>query len=936
MKKNHPGLICFLSTSIWVLTTGCSPEALKSLQGLGQKIDQVRSPETAASTLPGQVTPVGKGKGQRIAIKAQAVSNVASLPALPESQWVKMTGKVQLPPIHQRNILGRKMIGSNEHDHLMDSSKSHIHTQKSTFKPRKTNYTVVQPTSVALNRYLKVWAIPLAAPGAKRDEWSRRGSDGQALLLDNEAYEGILDAQGNFEILVPPYEPGYMIAVDGAKVHLKARVPGFAQATKENVVVDLKSTMLADVSLHAPASVQQLSNAELMSHFPQLDQQVALLQNKYLGRLGFNESRRLAKKAVTQANFKTQFTGCTGGSPEPTCYDNTTDIVYNLMAATDISDFASTSYNVAFASAPGAILQNQYRNGSTGVAFTGLLRPRMLFPRTRVVEDTTGGFALVTPPDAKGGHVRMIFESSAVHSVGLTIQNGTSHSTTGSTTQRRGFRFIVRDRGGNVIHTYNWYTNQDSTGPGFYGLTSPDAIGSLEIKVTGADPFTIGNLIYADDYLPDTITADPAGNALRANLGWRATGGFQKSTTGATSTTFTHPYFSGSVGMRSGGANYSEGPYWQSPYGYSSSTLVAPAFTLSNLPMLQSKDQSTSKWYVGPTIDASKGYTDTLISKLRIPNNNEATGTGATTTMSAAAAAASTTTSIVLPPGEGVNFRPNGPIQISGGAFATPITRLVQTVAGDNLTLFEALPAAMTGAESIYSYPTYAQSYADTDFHYHESTAAMHTHWSHVHWQAYIGVEDSAQYENVSGTTERYVEYSTDNGKTWRNAYWFKDLNHHGSNGQWWNNHMHPFPDSDLNETDLNGDGSVSTDFDKDGTAEYTATIDNNHDSTIDSSDNQREWDTEFYMEYTALDPAATGDVHPYNAAVQVVTGDIEGTSIVYRFRFVGPTAPASCTTGGAAISCDGWKIDDVAFNNDDPDVGYYTDFEGAYDSNLD
>ena len=68
-----------------------------------------------------------------------------------------------------------------------------------------------------------------------------------------------------------------------------------------------------------------------------------------------------------------------------------------------------------------------------------------------------------------------------------------------------------------------------------------------------------------------------------------------------------------------------------------------------------------------------------------------------------------------------------------------------------------------------------------------------------------------------------------------------------------------------------------------------------------------------------------------------------ESVSIVYRFRFDAPSAPASgqChmsgsneATTGTVISCDGWAVDDVAFNNDDPDVGYYTDFNGFYSVN--
>jgi hypothetical protein len=58
---------------------------------------------------------------------------------------------------------------------------------------------------------------------------------------------------------------------------------------------------------------------------------------------------------------------------------------------------------------------------------------------------------------------------------------------------------------------------------------------------------------------------------------------------------------------------------------------------------------------------------------------------------------------------------------------------------------------------------------------------------------------------------------------------------------------------------------------------------------------------------------------------------EIEGVTIRYRLRFVGPAQPARCGVGG----CFGWQIDDFAINNDNPRVGYYTSFDGSYDANL-
>lgn len=194
-------------------------------------------------------------------------------------------------------------------------------------------------------------------------------------------------------------------------------------------------------------------------------------------------------------------------------------------------------------------------------------------------------------------------------------------------------------------------------------------------------------------------------------------------------------------------------------------------------------------------------------------------------------------------------------------------------------------------------------------------SATAQTHWSHVHWQAYLELEDTdAQYKNT-GTTSRFVEYSTDNGATWRNAWWYRDENHHGSNGKWWNNHMHPFMDSYLNG-DSDRDGTIeNADFNKDGAADTN--YDWDQDGTLPlagDTDDYREWDTEFYMEY--IDPPAdsasgTDRWGGYN------TTYIEGTSVLYRFRLA---------TDGTKTAT--WKLDDIAFNNDDIWVGYYTNFD--------
>jgi hypothetical protein len=190
----------------------------------------------------------------------------------------------------------------------------------------------------------------------------------------------------------------------------------------------------------------------------------------------------------------------------------------------------------------------------------------------------------------------------------------------------------------------------------------------------------------------------------------------------------------------------------------------------------------------------------------------------------------------------------------------------------------------------------------------------MAIHWSHVHWQSYLDIEEAAVYDDT-GDTERVVEYSSDNGATWTEVWWYDDESHKGVNGLWWYNHMHPMPDSDLQAYEDDPTNCTNTDFDKDGNPDFNYDVDGSGDVDADDC---RQWNTEFYMDFPELF---------YERGDRPNEGEsyIEGTSMLYRFRFDSTADSLGLT---CFDSCAGWFVDDVALNNDDSSMGYYTSFD--------
>ncbi len=397
---------------------------------------------------------------------------------------------------------------------------------------------------------------------------------------------------------------------------------------------------------------------------------------------------------------------------------------------------------------------------------------------------------------------------------------------------------------------------------------------------------------------------------LNENLGWRAVGNWKRDT--SIPKPYTHPWKGDS--MRSGDSGtfrlatfnimmlfestsnksifsfHQGGTFWKVEYdiGTKPNVLMSPAFTLSNLPVWNDKDDDYSKWNIG--FAAATGAPPTELSQVRIP------GTG-----------------------------------YFGSCTCTSSTSF------NGWCCF--FDSSSTATMDTWTFS--------------ESIAAMHSHWSHAHFSSYAGIDPPFVQSNDPGKTERWVEYSVDNGHTWKKLYWYEDESHRGRHNTWWNwCHMHAFTDSDLSVEvygdDHNGDTSATgvwTDFDKDGSQDYVAFDDWDLDGTIT---NDREWDTEFYLSHIP-NPASTANPALCTITRTTMTGsksyqfcisDLEAPSIMYRFRFVGqgfPNCPNYCKRFlfSDCGRCKGWAVDDVSFSNDDPDQGYYTNFDGSYDSSF-
>lgn len=858
--------------------------------------------------------------------------------------FITLKGQINLPHMNELNLLGRRVAGNSHHAHRMGGRLDDIYLRSD--KPPHTHekkYQVVDPRTLALGKLLSVRAVPLPPPERDPSKFLRQSKDHNfEYRLDRNVYEGQINDAGQFEISVPPYEYGYMIAVDGAKVHFKTRLPGAITQSQSDIVMNLDTTLVGDASMHLPKDKQGLSNNEIIREMDGLtekrDELIRALQYPVRTRLINNAGIALAKKDKGFQIKQASFSGCSGSSPHSSCYDDGDDMVYNLLAATDISDYASSYNSIDFSKRVmfPRKLHTQFSNGTDGVTFY----PEGKTTNTKI--ELVNKFVIVTPDTTTSNHynswLNIEFDSSNVHSVGLTLQNGTVHLGAGGTHERRGFRFIAYDAGGSEIHRYNWYTSQESSGAGFYGMTSPTAIARIQIRMIGSDPYTLDNLTYADEYLGDSLSTDSVGHTIKQNLGWRATGNWTKQSI-ADNSNFSHPYYSSSSGnMRmdsTGGDAHSGGNYWQCEYGSTvENTLTAPAFTLSHLSLWDATDSSGNYlWALGTDVDATLGYDHSVVSSMRIPEHGT-DKTGATIDAVNSSTEFEIDTSAMT---DTSGLTANRAVII--GSSTPAIIKSISPPDGTTtrtVTLYPLRSGATTPAiGDSFDVVAFSKVLEDASYQFHEASSAMKNHWSHVHWQAYIGVDDAAQVENTS-STERYVEYSTDNGKTWRNAWWWEDTSHHGKNGVWWTNHMHPFSDSDMNKLDFNADGTLSTYFMKDGVSAYTASVDNNLDGTVDSDDSLREWDTEFYMEYLPLNTSGSASATDPTTGNRFYISDMEGATILYRFRFVGTSTPSNCTDeAGNSISCDGWKIDDVAFNNDDPDTGYFTNFDGTYDFNM-
>lgn len=681
-----------------------------------------------------------------------------------------------------------------------------------------------------------------------------------------QAVEGVVGDDGSFRVEVPRSLTGYTLTISGGDVKLKARVPPFLlhAGRAENIHVGLLSTALAE-----------LADAAGPDTSAQTDEQLA-------ERLGPKVKERadgmrdlltyglwVGQQTIAQTNkpYYT-FKACTSDDPDPACYRRGERVPYALMRADQLPSDAVRWRPAGLVREPG----DAYADQGLRVApyLPAGVAPGAASDAPRV-EEQAGGFLLVRPVGDRGG-VDLVFETG-VHAVGMTIQNGDTHADTQGAFSRRGFRFLPMDRYGAPIEEFRWYTNQGEGGPGFYGFASDTPIHRVRVEVRSAGPFSVGALQWSATY-PE---------AIAENLGWTASGNWKIEESGADNTAFIHPYFQGYeehfgdqfLNLRERPAESSGGRYWHVGYGATAdpqgSTLASPAFTLNNLDLDLDDVDGFSTWISGVTWQ-TQAVPLMLIGADGKTYKYETTG--------------------------------NPTCRIGGIDF-----------------LFDQAP---------FPKPRLMPGCTDKAWE-GKYVGGMDTHWGHFHFRANIDVPPAAQWQNVTSGpdhTERYVEYSTDNGATWRQVYWWPDQSHHGLNGVWWKNHGHGLYDSDMVGVDWNGNGQRGTDFNKDGVDDYIAPEDNNGNGIVDADphgDDAREWDTEWYMEF--VPPSQWRDVDDDG----FLDPEIEGVTIRYRLRFVGPNKPERC----GSEDCFGWKVDDFAINNDNPRVGYFTTFSGAFDANL-
>lgn len=706
--------------------------------------------------------------------------------------------------------------------------------------------------------------------GLKRQEELKLGSLLKLRIVPwggSAAQEGTLEDDGQFRIEVPRTSSGYYLTVTGGEAKLKARIfpSRMAAGRVDGVVVDVFSTVLTELSAHLGPEARERPDEALRALF---GGKVKELADRLRDTLTYGLLLTNYMKAQKTGAYY-RFRPCTAADRDRSCYRRGDEVPHALLGAAQLPSDA-TRLQIGKESRP---LSDQY--AAQGVRFAPYVPTggsRATTSGTTPVEERAGGYILVRPLGGSGG-IDVIFEQG-VRAVGMTLQNGTTHADTARSFPRRPFRFIPMDRYGAPIEEYRWYTNQGAGGAGFYGVASPAPIHRVRIEVRSPAPFTFADLRFSATY-PE---------ALAEGLGWVADGNWRMVDGGDENRGFAHPYYAGYeehfgdqfFNLRDRAAESSAGRYWHVPYGPTDSpagsTLTSPAFTLSNLDLDEDDRRSFSSWIVGVT------HQTQLVDMAMLGADRKVYKFAATA---------------------------NALCRIGGIDFLF-----------NHTTAFPA-PKLMPGC---------TDRSLEGKF-----VAGMDTHWGHFHFRANLDVPEKAQWQNITSgpdRTERYVEYSTDNGATWRQVWWWPDSSHHGMNGVWWKNHGHGMYDSDMPEKDWNENGKRGTDFDKDGREDYVAPVDNNGNGVVDADphgDDAREWDTEWYMEY--VPPSQWRDIDGDG----YLDSDIEGVSIRYRLRFIGPSRPKSCGTP----ACFGWKIDDFAINNDNPRVGYYSSFDGSYDANL-
>ncbi len=789
----------------------------------------------------------------------------------------ELTGKVDLPRVHTKNIMNQFAKPTNLH-----TMPCHMEAMAA-FEAEPTINGVYPLSQFSLQHIGRVIAVAIPPPDDDDAKYPYPANDEINIDIDDGVYAGTINKEGIFSIKVPAYPFGYVVSGNFGKIRLKTRYPLPVKKDQQVKFLNLnvEETLVANVAqtmAHQGRTLDNLIIKEALGD--DLTNATAELVDKLKGDLRIRDWWLVAKNLFLNSSLAQDATfASTFYDSSHTDYNDADLPFYNLMNAEEITDNLAGPRvrTLNFIANSGARLRNQYVN-SHGVLFIpyNAASGDDLTGATRggTITENTGGFAVVSV--AEGGGIDLMFRTPGrrifrTHSVGFTIQNGSSHADT--TSDRRPFRVFAYDRGGNLLTKYHWYTSQETEGPGFYGLTSPEAIFRLRIIMVGAGDYTLSNLVLGSDYIE------------LENLGWRSTGRWTKTTASAEIPEFTYtdrkltdPIVEAPEPGESGPScnyskNYSGGTYWTVDYGThldedgnvlsEGSSLISPAYTLTNMIM-------------GPEDAFTWNY---LISGTREDLTTETTLGG-------------------------------GPACSRKGTWANSIARIN---GGNNWPTSDI--EFTDGTETITQTPI---------------IATMKFHWSHVHWQARADIDEASMFTDTA-TTTRIVEYSTDNGKTWATAFWYEDENHKGRNGVWWNNHMHPFPDSDLQaykEDFSDHDGGTvytstctNTDFDKDGTADYNFDVDGDGTGAVDGdTDDCRQWDTEFYMDVPAdrMDDV-DGDGIPDSL--------IEGTSMLYRFRFNSSGTP-TVAADGCADSCSGWSIDDVALNNDDPDVGYYTNFD--------